>query len=278
MSKNAADETERPMRTLGVDLASAPEKTGYAVIAWTPGGARIEAVGVGADDDGILARHAACDATGIDAPFGWPVGFVDFVAEHGHPPQTAAPQTPWRPAVRDRLRFRETDRVVRDITRRWPLSASSDLIAVPMFRCLRLLAAMGVGDRSGDGRVFETYPAVALARWGLPDAGYKGRARIDRLAALVDAMMARCHWLSHSDAIRSVLQSHDDAFDAIVAAIIARIASLGHRSPEAGWVDAPDADRRRAARSEGWIVLPRPDSLDRLGPDRRQAPIGPAGH
>ncbi len=261
----------RPTRTLGVDLASDPARTGYAVIAWGPAGAAVEAAGVGADDAAILARHAACDATGIDAPFGWPVDFLDFVARHGHPP-TAPPAPPpgWGPPLRDRLRFRATDRVVRGITGRWPLSASSDLIAVPMFRCLGLLAAMGVADRSGDGRVFETYPAVALARWGLTDAGYKGKARRDRLAALVETLRARCPWLAVPREIDALMRSKDDAFDAVAAAIIARIAWLDARDPTAGWTDRPDADQRAAARSEGWIILPAADALDRLG----DAPAG----
>lgn len=252
------------MRTLGVDLASDPGKTGYAIIDWRAGGAAVAEIGVGLDDAGILTRHGGCAATGIDAPFGWPVDFVDFVAACGDPPGSPPTAGDWSPAVRDRLRFRATDRRVRGITRRWPLSASSDLIAVPMFRCLRLLARMGVADRSGDGRVFETYPAVALARWGLTNAGYKGRARADRLATLVDALCHRCHWLSVPDAIRDVMKGSDDAFDAIVAAIIARVAWLGCRQPSAGWVDGPDAVEAAAARSEGWIVLPAADALDRL--------------
>ncbi len=265
-------DTPAVMHTLGIDLASDPAKTGYARIAWRGAGARVEEAGVGADDAALLERQRPCAAIGIDSPFGWPVEFTAFVDAFGQPGPGAAASgptardAPWGPAIRDRLRFRETDRVVRGITRRWPLSASSDLIAVPMFRCLRLLGAMGVADRSGDGRVFETYPAVALARWGLTDAGYKGRQRLDRLAALADALRARCHWLSMPDAIDDAMRGSDDTFDAIVAAIIARIAWLDGQRPGEVWVDPQTPAQRAAARSEGWIVLPAADALDRLYP------------
>ena len=258
--------TPPEMRTLGIDLASDPARTGFAVIRWRRDGAVVEAAGVGADDDAILTRAGACEAMGIDSPFGWPLDFAGFVARFGQPGTAEYDGEPWGPPLRDRLRFRETDRVVRTITRRWPLSASSDLIAVPMFRCLRLLAALGVSDRSGDGRVFETYPAVALARWGLSDTGYKGRARRDRLAALADALRRRCHWLTVPAATAETMRTRDDAFDAVCAAIIARIAWLGHRASQGGWVDAPDDRQRAAARSEGWIVLPSGAALDRLYP------------
>jgi len=55
-----------------------------------------------------------------------------------------------------------------------PLSVSSDTIAVIAFRCARLLTMHGerggvAFDRTGQmSRVFDVYPAAALASWGFP--------------------------------------------------------------------------------------------------------------
>lgn len=249
------------MKTLGIDLASDPQKTGVALVEWWPGRAAVALAEVGADDERLRALHAAADATGIDAPFGWPADFVAFVERHGTPAGAGA--AAWTTGHRDRLRFRETDRAVRRVTGRWPLSVSSDLIAVPTFRCLGLLAAIGVLDRGGDGRVFETYPAVALARWGLTSLGYKGPAKRARLSALVDGLRAAAPWLVIPPAIEARLRVSDDAFDAVVAALVARAARLAHDG-RPGLVEAPTAAQRARAQSEGWIVLPTADGLARL--------------
>ena len=245
------------MRVLGVDLASDPARTGLAVVRFTTTEATVETLVLGADDDAILAHHAHCDATGIDAPFGWPLAFADFVAAHARPTTPPADPGPWTTPHRTALRFRRTDHVARAITGRWPLSASSDLVAVPTFRCLGLLARMGVTDRAGDGRVFETYPALALRRWDLTAIGYKGRDRQSRLSALVDALLARAPWL-HLDPIADrLVRTVDDTFDALIAALIAAAAHRGLTTP-------PDPTDRAAAAAEGWIIIPHPDALDHL--------------
>lgn len=257
------------MKTVGIDLASDPRKTGWALIVWGAGRAVVQAADVGADDARVLALHGQADAIGLDAPFGWPLGFVEFVAGHGVPDGSASAPAPgaWGAGARDRLRFRETDHVVRQITRRWPLSVSSDLIAVPAFRCIGLLAQMGVTDRGGDGRVFETYPAVALKRWGLADTGYKGRAKRDRLSRLVDALLAAAPWLAVPAEIEARMRRCDDVFDAVVAAMIARAARLGHDGSP-GLVEPPTPEQRAKARAEGWIIVPVEGGLSRLlGPD-----------
>lgn len=234
------------MITLGVDLASAAEKTAAAAIEWTSGRAILRRLLLGCDDALLLAIPA--DVIGIDAPFGWPVAFQALLAElHTAPAWT----TEWR----DRLRFRETDRVVRAATGRWPLSVSTDLIGVPALRCRGLLERLGVQDRSGDGRVFEVYPAAALKRWGLPASGYKKKAT-DARRAVVDALKIRAPWLEWGAFEALAVASHD-ALDAVIAALATRAAALGRYA-------APDAAMAQAARIEGWIVLPDADALDRL--------------
>lgn len=234
------------MLTLGVDLASAAEKTASALVEWRPGRATIVDLTLGVDDARLLATPA--DAIGIDAPFGWPIAFQALLGE-------LQPSPAWTPAWRDRLRFRETDRVVRDLCGRWPLSVSTDLIGVPALRCRGLLERLGVRDRAGDGRVFEVYPAGALARWALPASGYK-KAAIDQRRALIETLKVRTPWLDWGPFAGLALESHD-ALDAVIAALNTRAAALGLTVP-------PTNEQRRTAEIEGWIALPTPEALDGL--------------
>jgi predicted nuclease with RNAse H fold len=239
------------MKTLGVDLASQPANTGLAIIAWTEGLARLERLELGATDERIVAVAAEVDVVGIDAPFGWPAPFIELLDRS---PEPAA----WTHEHRDRLRFRRTDFAVRGALGRWPLSVSSDLIALPAMRCQGLLRRLNVQDRSGDGRVVEVYPALALHRWGFPSSGYKGSKRTAPRAALWERLETRVPWLSVSAEHRDLIRRSDDALDAVVAAIVARAAQLGALEP----IPAVDRD---AARVEGWIAIPTAGSLAALG-------------
>ena len=244
------------MRTLGVDLASDPDRTGICSLEWVSGGARVAELRVGADDEAVLEAHGQAAATGIDCPFAWPAGFLAFLC--GTTRLAVGPPPEWSPAYRDSLRFRTTDVRVHDLTKRWPLSVSSDLVAVAAMRCQGLLVRMGVSDRSGDGRVFEVYPAAALKRWGLPCRKYKGQTGRGVREGLVEQLAARAPWLGLDAGHLALLAANDDAVDALVAALNAR----------AAWLRLtlrPEEDERRAAAREGWIAVPvDEDSLDRL--------------
>ena len=241
------------MITLGIDLASNPRKTGLCVVHWIGGEAVVEDVQVGADDDRIAAASEAADVVGIDAPFGWPVAFETLLAG------TATRWTgPWSAEIRDELRFRATDFRVRELTGHWPLSVSTDLIGVPALRCVRLLDRLGVEDRSGDGTVYETYPAAALHMWELPARGYKGPKKKRELAVLWGTLKERAPWLRFADMNHeALLVEKDDALDALVAALIARAAQLGLT------VLPVEAERPRAV-TEGWIHVPVEGSLSKL--------------
>ncbi len=244
------------MRTLGVDLASDPKRTGTCTLEWGSGRARVAGLGVGADDDALVEAHGHAAATGIDCPFAWPAGFLAFLC--GTTRLAAGPPPDWSAAYRDSLRFRATDFKVHELTRHWPLSVSSDLVAVAAMRCQGLLVRMGVSDRSGDGRVFEVYPAAALKRWGLPCRKYKGqngqRVRDD----LITQLIARAPWLELDAGHRDLLNASDDAVDALVASLNARAAWLGLTL-------RPKEEERREATREGWIAIPiERDSLERL--------------
>ena len=140
----------------------------------------------GANDDALLAAVSAADKVGIDVPFGWPTDFVAGIAEYTHtgiwPSGIAQPTT-----APKYLQFRETDRFVHEKTGRWPLSVSSDRIAIPAMRAAALfsrLAEQGeIVRRDGSGKVVEVYPAAALRVWGFNADGYKRRRITTHVAA-----------------------------------------------------------------------------------------------
>jgi predicted nuclease with RNAse H fold len=243
------------MHTLGVDLASAPRNTGLCLLEWRGPRARIAELGVGADDDDIMRLHTQADVTGIDCPFGWPRAFLTFLCHASRTPSEEHPA--WSKERRDELRYRLTDFRTRELTGRFPLSVSSDLIALPAMRCAGLLARMGVLDRAGDGRVYETYPAAALHQWGLTSRGYRGEVGRPRREELVARLRQRTPWLAVSEEQKSRLVASADALDALVASLNARAAKLGLTL-------GPSEDERPLASREGWISVPQRGSLERL--------------
>jgi uncharacterized protein DUF429 len=68
--------------TVGVDLSVQPKKTGLARIDWSPSGARVRDLVVGATDELITRAIMAADKAGIDCPLGWPEKFVKFISTH----------------------------------------------------------------------------------------------------------------------------------------------------------------------------------------------------
>jgi hypothetical protein len=71
--------------TLGIDLSANPVKTAACLISWGTGGGRVEQLVVGRDrstpleNEDLVAMIRSADLSGIDAPFGWPIEFVDAV-------------------------------------------------------------------------------------------------------------------------------------------------------------------------------------------------------
>jgi predicted nuclease with RNAse H fold len=244
--------------TLGIDLASQPKKTAGCLIAWTGDDASVSRLDLGLTDDDIIALAERADVVAIDAPFGWPQPFVDFVSGS----QTAQEAAVWDATRRDRLCFRRTDIHVRDFLGRPPLSVSSDKIAITAMRCAGLLERLAVTDRSGADAVVEVYPAVALQVWGFASMGYKIRTPALRqpegiLAVLLGKVMAACPWLRLDDTTRQLGSISDDAFDALIAALVGRAVALGPTIPP------PDEDAE-LAKTEGWIAVPRADTLGQL--------------
>ncbi len=232
------------MITLGIDLSSAKEGTAACVIEWKKTRALVRETvrGCGDEDlqkliDDVLKNKDG--VVGIDAPFGWPRAFVEAI--------TNWKEKEWSKDVRKRLQFRETDRFVTEKLGIWPLSVSTDRIALPAMRVNALLRRYGNKDRSGGPKFFEVYPAASLKSWGLQHNGYK---RVDveckRLRRrILSGLRKQLPWLEVDDDYAA----DSDALDALIASLTVRAAAQG-------LTIKPRRDQIAAARREGWIHFP----------------------
>lgn len=237
------------MLIAGVDLAAEPKGTALALIDWAEGGAKLVHLELGVNDEGIIDASRQATKIGIDCALGWPIEFVDFVVAHSQIKPGVSPidgGIDWR----RRMAYRETDRQVREITGRWPLSVSTDRLGLTAMRCAGLLSKMqheGIEvDRSGAGRVVEIYPGASLRLWGFDTAGY--RISPDRRAELLAELQARAPWFDLGNSAELMVQSCD-AFDAVIAALATRSAALGH-------YQKPTEEQLHHAKVEGWMALP----------------------
>lgn len=240
------------MLTIGVDLAAEPKGTAVAGIDWVDERAKLVFLMLGAADEDIVDASSSADKIGIDCALGWPERFVDFVVNHRaftHMVNHEFGAMNWR---KD-LSYRETDKRVREVTGRWPLSVATDRLGVTALRCAGLLERLGAAgvviDRAGFGGVVEVYPAGSLKIWGFDTAGY--RASADSRSALLDAISSKSPWIDFSE-FREMMVESCDAFDAVIASLAARAAAIGSAT-------MPSDDELAIARIEGWIALPHRD-------------------
>jgi predicted nuclease with RNAse H fold len=177
--------------------------------------------------------------------------FVDVVVMHRSGRVDVPGGSSGREWRRD-LTLRVTDQVTQESTGLIPLSVSADRIGHTAMRCAGLLAELTrpgrLVDRSGEGVVVEVYPAASLKRWGLPHRGYRRAANLGELGRLADALKMSAPWLG-LDSHQQTCRISDDAFDAVVAALTARAASLCQTT-------GVPPQHLRTARTEGWIALP----------------------
>lgn len=250
------------VRTVGIDLSAEAKGTAVASVEWSEDGGPpvVVDVRVGADDEAVLDAIRGSDRAAIDCPLGWPDPFVELLVAHrgGWAP---APVGQSGLAWRRTLSRRATDlHVAATVPGAVPLAVAADRIAAVAMRCAGLQAALADGglpvDRTGAGLVVEVYPAAALRVWGFTSRSYKGASHHLALGNLVDGLRAAVpalDWQGHDRDCRS----SDDAFDAVVCALLARAA---HRGLTAG----PPADLVSRAATEGWIHLPVAGSLGLL--------------
>ncbi len=241
------------MLIAGVDLAAEPKGTALALIDWdeagTKGGAKLVHLELGVNDEGIIDASKQATKIGIDCALGWPIEFVDFVIAYSQL-NAGADSIDGGIDWRRRMAYRETDRQVREITGRWPLSVSTDRLGLTAMRCAGLLSKMQQSglevDRSGAGRVVEIYPGASLRLWGFDTTGY--RISTDKRAELLAQIETQAPWLEFVDFAELMVQSCD-AFDAVIAALATRSAALGH-------YQKPNETQLHQAQIEGWIALP----------------------
>lgn len=238
------------MITVGVDLAAEPKKTAVAVVEWQGTSAALRHLRLGVDDAQIVSLSTGAEKVGIDCPFGWPDEFVHFVVAHSR--AEVAPRELTGSDWRRRLAYRDTDRFAREKVGRWPLSVSTDRLGLTAMHCAELLAAFERAgditiDRSGAGPLVEVYPGAALRVWGVEVTGYK--TDVPARASATINLRARVPWLELQPSHSALMSESDDAFDAVVAALVARAHARGQT------YGIPDESRERA-RTEGWMALP----------------------
>jgi predicted nuclease with RNAse H fold len=198
---------------------------------------------------------------GVDVPFGWPDAFVSAISAYtatGMWP-TTVPDPTKNPK---QLQFRATDRFISEKTKRWPLSVSCDRIAIPAMRAAalftRLAAAGQPTARDGSGKVVEVYPAAALRVWQFDPTRYKGKENREARCKLLAAIQSRtAPWLQLSEDAHGRCEESDDGLDALIAALVARAATVGQSEPIPDYLSA-------VAKREGWIALPKPGALSVL--------------
>jgi predicted nuclease with RNAse H fold len=246
--------------TSGVDLASQASNTAACEIAWSDNAATITGLVVGVDDHFIRGLITRADKVGIDAPFGWPTAFAEAVAQHSMNGSWPGSYDHSDTTTTHRYRYRRTDLWLwKSFKTTPPLSVSTDRIALPAMRTASLLASLpDRTDLDGSGVVVEVYPAAALRQWDMPSQKYKRKENAESRRALVSRFLAETgDWLHIDSKDETLCCDSDDAFDAVICALVARAAATG-------LVEAiPDADKAIAAK-EGWVAVPTTGSLDRL--------------
>jgi predicted nuclease with RNAse H fold len=233
----------------GVDLAAEPKGTALAVIDWSANSAKLVDLRLGVADADIVAVAQKVEKLGIDCALGWPVQFVDFL-NRINLLEGSGEAFNGDLELRRALAYRETDRHVRAVTGRWPLSVSTDRLGMTAIRCAGLLSQLahsGVPiDRSGGGKVVEIYPGASLRIWGLRAPGYRASAELR--TGMIDDLRKLAPYLDLDDAAALMIKSCD-AFDAVIAALAARSAFLGH-------YEKPAPAQLQQAKTEGWVALP----------------------
>lgn len=236
------------MITLGVDLATVPEKTAICAIDWGTRPARIVHLALGNSDDDVVNAARGADVVAIDAPFGWPREWADAVAAH-RPGMSFSAN-----GKTSELTSRKTDRWIAAYTHVRPLAVGANLIGATAIRCVRLIHAIGyridLGVVPETPFVTEVYPAAALGVWGLSHRLYKGKAVAAARVELVSQLVAAGLPIDLAADAWAALGLSDDMLDALICGLVGRAVALGLSA------DVPD-DMPMDAHHEGWIRVPK---------------------
>ncbi len=244
------------MISAGIDLAAEPKGTALALIEFSNKKAKLSYLEQGLDDHALLTQTHNADKVGIDCAFGWPIKFSQFIARHQD--LTSTDPIDGGMDYRRELSFRETDREIRRLTGRWPLSVSTDRLGLTAIRCAGLLSkyqAKGIEvERAGSKLLVEVYPGATLRNWKLDTTGY--RISPEARATLLEQLEQQAPWLEISSFGTQMIQSAD-CFDAVIAALAARAVHQGN-------YNKPASEQLESAKFEGWIGLPTHELQDLL--------------
>ncbi len=237
------------MLIAGLDLSAEPKGTALALLEVSPKMVTLQSLELGLRDAQIVAASTGVEKLGIDCALGWPIEFIDFLQQQVSP-SIHAKEFEGSIELRRTLAYRETDRMVREVTKRWPLSVSTDRLGMAAIRCAGLLSALGVTganvSRIGEGLVVEVYPAASMRIWQLDSTGYRNDA--DVRARLLRDLCAAAPWLEVSGHEALLTESHD-ACDSLIAALATLAVVVGHAT-------TPPEHLLERARVEGWVHLP----------------------
>lgn len=235
------------MITLGIDLATVPQKTALCAIDWSVAPARIVRLENDGSDDALVRAAHDADVIAIDAPFGWPRRWADAVAAH-RPGATFSAE-----GATSQLTSRQTDRWISEFTGVRPLAVGANLIGATAIRCARLVHEIGyrvdLGAVPVPPFVTEVYPAAALSVLGISYRLYKGKAVAAARVALLDQLVAAGLPIELDADGRRTMEASDDALDALICSLVGR--AVIRRLT----VDAP-VEMAAAAVQEGWIRVP----------------------
>jgi len=276
-----------PFSVVGVDLGAQQTNTAYCVIAVDPrqGAVTIRSPKSGpeATDDKLLEVFSGKVRIGIDAPFGWPVAFIDAISQYrdvnrwNRDEPTVYPGKENTKIEYRNLKYRKTDLNVWEAIDKRPLGVATELIGAVAMRAARLVARaeceLGLEvDRSGQEPHFlEVYPAAAFKRWEIEtsrinEKGVTKSYKKDReVRSQVLRDMSHClnNWLHNRDEYSRT----DHQVDALVSALVTLMAELDRRLyplEEDRLIEPLPPDVETVAKQEGWITLPRRCSLHDL--------------
>lgn len=248
----------------GIDWATKPKNRALVQLQYDSSTARARVTKIEQqlphDMIAQIVNDPAIQVVGVDIPFGWPASFVEFV---GHWSATYRPQAS-RPGMAKHFSYRTTDLFVQETLGKWPLSVSSERIALGAFAWAQYVQEHRLHQRidCGSGRIgegptiIEVYPAATLAALShsvtLKIKGYKKDASIRRtlLDALFNEFKVDC---ADEERLKLVSQGTDsDKTDAFIAALTALIyAGVPGRS-----IHNPTPEQKDSAQHEGWIFFP----------------------
>jgi len=282
------------MWTIGVDIASENSRTAICCIDWGGSGAKVVHLRVDKmtnkeiieEIQTLRSAGQPCDI-GIDAPFSFPISFLNAVQA------MAKGKTP--PGTTDVWRL--TEQYLKSHLSIQPLSSTASLITNTVTgRCLPVryaLAGSAYTDLLGyTTRIFEVYPASALISWKVPVRAEKGEPSYKQSGSAGDK--ARECVLKHlfgtstasgsgswlhvpSPSPMDLLCATDDAIDALVCALVAKIAGDPGRPTEPAKTHPFTRAELKQIKQEGWIHVPPFSSLKALSSASRGASVSIAG-